>query len=530
MAAPEVKVKQGWLRGTTVKSVDGGTYVSFRGIPYAAPPVGKLRFADPSPPASWTGFRDASKFGSVSLQFDAVQKKIIGDEDSLFLNVATSSLDGPRPVMVWIHGGGFFMGSGNDDLFGPDYLVEQGVVFVSINYRLGVFGFLQLHDPAASGNMGLKDQTAALKWVKENISQFGGDPNNITIFGASAGGASVHYQLLSPLSKGLFNKAIMQSGTALDTWASMSESQSAEHLSRYLAALGKESSDPKEIVEFLRTIPAENLMQTQLDITRPEDLLWVELPFMPSVDDKSKEPFMPRHPKEIGLEGSEVPFIIGCTTHEGIVLVSDMNNSPCTALDENSKLILPNSLVPRNHPKKDIVSDEVRKFYFGDEPITEDSIDNWIQTTGDICFTFGLHKVVETQQKTKKAPCYIYKLSYDTTQSLGKCLSNSSYEGVAHGDEIPYLFNVQITGDRLVHKPGTQEKIVSDRMVKLWTNFAKHGNPTPETNDLINVKWLPVTENEKHYLNIDGELSAGIDPDEKVVQLSHRISEILDDE
>ncbi|XP_012262883.2 esterase E4-like isoform X3 [Athalia rosae] len=528
MAAPEVKVKQGWLRGTTVKSVDGGTYVSFRGIPYAAPPVGKLRFADPSPPASWTGFRDASKFGSVCLQFDTFQEKIIGDEDSLFLNVATPSLDGPRPVIVWIHGGGFFMGSGNDDICGPDYLIGGDVIVVSINYRLNVFGFLQLRDPVASGNMGLKDQRAALKWVKENISQFGGDPNNITIFGGSAGGASVHYQLLSPLSKGLFNKAIIQSGTALDTWSSMSESQSAEHLRRYLAAFGKEMSDPKEIVEFLRTIPAEKLMQTQLDITRPEDQRWVELPFMPSVDDKSKEPFMPRHPKEIYSEGIDVPIIIGCTSHEGIMFVCAYNNTLSVAFDENSKLILPNGLVPRNHPKKDIIGDEVRKFYLGDKPITEDLMDNWIQATGDICFIFGLYKVVEIQQKTKKAPCYLYKFSYEPTQSCSKYFFKSTYKGAAHGDDAPFIYNMNVAGDNLRYKPGTPEKTVSDRIVRMWTDFAKTGNPTPETNDLINVKWLPVTQTAKHYLNIGEELSTGINPDEKVVQLSHRISKILD--
>lgn len=170
--------------------------------------------------------RDALNEGPQCVQRDECTREIEGDDDCLYLNVATPSLQGSRPVMVWIHGGGFIWGDGGSNLYGPDYLVKMNVVFVGINYRLGVFGecnlpevcyremfindptyvtivgFLNLAHEAAPGNMGLKDQVAALKWVQENIAEFGGDPNNVTIFGQSAGGASVHYHLLSPLSKG----------------------------------------------------------------------------------------------------------------------------------------------------------------------------------------------------------------------------------------------------------------------------------------------------------------------------------------
>ncbi|XP_026826921.1 uncharacterized protein LOC113562273 [Ooceraea biroi] len=171
---------------------------------------------DPKRPASWDGIRNASENGNVCSQLDLSTETVIGDEDCLYLNVyVPRSIYGTTriPVMVWIHGGGYFYGSGSDGNHRPDYLLAKEVIVVSINYRLGAFGFLKLGHETVSGNQGLKDQTAALKWVKENIHVFGGDPENITVFGNSTGAVSVHLLMLSPLSKGLFHKAILQSGT-----------------------------------------------------------------------------------------------------------------------------------------------------------------------------------------------------------------------------------------------------------------------------------------------------------------------------
>lgn len=146
----------------------------------------------------------------------------IGDEDCLYLNVFTPEkpqVGKQLPVMVWIHGGGFANGCGNQEWYGPDYLVPKGVILVSINYRLAAFGFLSFANTECPGNFGLKDQSLGLKWVQQNISAFGGDPNNVTIFGESAGSASVHYQVLSPLSRGLFQKAIAQSACSINPFA-----------------------------------------------------------------------------------------------------------------------------------------------------------------------------------------------------------------------------------------------------------------------------------------------------------------------
>uniref|UniRef100_A0A1Y1LSP7 Carboxylic ester hydrolase n=1 Tax=Photinus pyralis TaxID=7054 RepID=A0A1Y1LSP7_PHOPY len=208
MEDPIVVIKSGKLRGKVEIDYCGGKYYSFRGIPYAKPPIGNLRFKAPLPPDQWSGIRDAVKHQSECCCRDLMFNQIIGSEDCLYLNVYTPQIHCEsmhlKPVMFWIHGGGFVRGSGNSDTYGPDFLITQDVVIVTINYRLGILGFLNFEDPSLDvpGNAGLKDQVMGLKWVRENIANFGGDPSNVTIFGESAGAASVHLLMLSPLARG----------------------------------------------------------------------------------------------------------------------------------------------------------------------------------------------------------------------------------------------------------------------------------------------------------------------------------------
>jgi para-nitrobenzyl esterase len=224
-APPRVTIETGTLEG-----LDTAGVMVFRGIPYAAPPVGELRWKPPQPAAHWNGVRAASQLGH-----NCIQHQPYGDidpfaagvsEDCLYLNVWTSSLPlptsrVPRPVLVWIHGGGFFAGFGGEERHNGARLAQKGAVVVTLNYRLGAFGFLA--HPAfaaesphhAAGNYGLLDQIAALQWVRRNIARFGGDPSRVTIFGESAGGFSVGSLIASPLAKGLFQRAILESGTGV---------------------------------------------------------------------------------------------------------------------------------------------------------------------------------------------------------------------------------------------------------------------------------------------------------------------------
>ena len=214
-----VATKSGKIEG----SFENGLYV-FKGIPYAAPPVGDLRWMPPQPAKPWSGVRPAKKFGPIAPQNMMAGGPIMQvpqpqDEDCLFLNIWTPGLDNAsRPVMVWIHGGAFTIGSGSDPMYDSDRLPKRGnIVLVTINYRLGMLGFLRLKEVTggkipATGNEGLLDQVAALKWVKENIAAFGGDPDNVTVFGESAGGMSIGCLMAMPSARGLFHKGILESG------------------------------------------------------------------------------------------------------------------------------------------------------------------------------------------------------------------------------------------------------------------------------------------------------------------------------
>src|SRR5437016_4209833 len=225
MADNIVETTAGRVRGAT--NPDGG--LVFKGVPFAAPPVGPLRFRPPQPAEPWTGVRDAVKFGAASLQPASPLEGMLGgreapaqSEDCLFLNVWTPAVNdaGRRPVMVWIHGGSFTGGSGATPWYdGTSFATSDDVVVVTVNYRLGALGFLHLGevlgtDFATSGNNGILDQVAALRWVHDNIAAFGGDPDNVTVFGESAGSMSVAALLGTPSAGGLFQRAIMQSGSS----------------------------------------------------------------------------------------------------------------------------------------------------------------------------------------------------------------------------------------------------------------------------------------------------------------------------
>lgn len=248
-----VTIKSGKLEGIYQESL----YI-FKGVPYAAPPVGELRWMPPQPVKPWSGVRKADKFGTVAAQtwpttgpLAAFREIEPQSEDCLFLNIWTPGLDSAkRPVMFWIHGGAFVFGSGSSVSYNNGALAKRGnVVQITINYRLGEFGFLRLKDVTggkipATGNEGLLDQIAALKWVRDNIKAFGGDPSNVTVFGESAGGMSIGCLLAMPAAKGLFHKAICESGVGSTSISKKTANATAE---QFLKILGVKGSDAKAL-------------------------------------------------------------------------------------------------------------------------------------------------------------------------------------------------------------------------------------------------------------------------------------------
>ncbi|XP_063917730.1 juvenile hormone esterase-like [Zophobas morio] len=524
MPQPEVTIQQGTLRGSTATDLRGNPFLKFQGIPYAQPPLGGLRFKAPVPPEKWTGVFDATKEGSICYQRDLIKNGIlVGTENCLFLNVYTKKLPKDtkdlRPVMFWIHGGGFILGHGGEELYGPDYLITEDVVVVTINYRLGLFGFVSFEDPSLEvpGNAGFKDQVMALRWVQNNIDKFGGDPNNVTIFGESAGAASVHVLVLSPLAKGLFHKAIAQSGCGISQWI-----RAAKGSKRLAKAMGLEGADDKTIFDALAQKSTEEVLQIQDKTEEDLDFYTPRLTGL-VLETHSKEPFMVDEPINIVASGNfnQVPFMTGCTSLEGAVV--ELFKKPNDPEAPNFQKLISHSFgYKEGSPETKTVADKVKKFYFGDEEYSHKLLRKKYDLFSDVYFLYDTYVRIIAQSTISKAPTYLYWMTVETKLNFFKMLLNLQMPGVCHCDDIGYLFKHFATPEIVA---GSVEDVCLTRFVKLWTNFAKFGNPTPDKNDdLLKVVWKPVTDSDVNFLEIGKELEAKLNPVTEGLQLWKQVA------
>jgi len=509
-----VDVTEGSLRGKQTTAKSGFKYYSFKGIPYAKPPVGLLRFKAPQAPESWTGVRDAFEEGNICAQKDQFVGTYRGNDDCLYLNVYTpknpSAGGSSKPVMVWFHGGGFTGGSGSSEVYGPDFLVAEDVVVVTLNYRLGPFGFLSLENEKVPGNAGLKDQVMALRWVQQNIKQFGGDPGNVTIFGESAGGASVHYHMLSPMSQGLFHRAICQSGTALHWWAFTNKRQDTAF--RLGKALGCNTNNPDELLEFLQKAPAEDIVEAITKVpTQAEKRQMVMFFFLPTVDmvPGNNDVFLLAHPYDmiIARKFHHVPHITGVNSVEGLIALHGLTDTAIKRIDSDLQGLIPIDVpITLDTERSHSVAKKLREFYFNNQPFSEDAKAKYANVISESWFSYKTYKSMKLMSTLSTAPVYAYKLSFDGNLGLFKRLTGlHDFEGVCHGDDIGYLFHNAIVDLDL--DATSPEYKTRSRIVKMWTNFAKTGNPTPEITSLLDVSWQPVEENKTNYLDIDIKLN-----------------------
>ncbi|XP_058799349.1 uncharacterized protein LOC131668894 [Phymastichus coffea] len=539
----------GKVRGAKQRNFEDDEFYAFRGIPYAKPPVGELRFQEPQPVEPWTGIREATSHGPNCAQLDFIVFEVAGSDDCLYLNVYTRNIEAGarRPVMVWIHGGGFILGHGDDSFYGPDFFMRKDVVLVTINYRLGVLGFLNLDDEEASGNQGLKDQVMALKWVRDNIVNFGGDSENVTIFGESAGGASVHYLCISSLAKGLFHKAIAQSGVALNPWAF--QSNATEKAYKYCEFLGHKEKDPKSAITFLRTVDIQKLIEAQENLPTKEEKIQFKFSFGPSIDSKSKNPFMPVHPEEAAKQGIEVPLIIGHNSREGLIFLREIGKAHKRFNTELEKLVNSRAWdVMKN--VYNLTPEQVKHLYLQDEEITDQNVEKLIDLLGDINFNEGIHRVVKTQIEKSSAPTYFYQFTYDKDPSLVKLMLKIKISGASHADEVLYLFPLQSFntlrkqygipkkswyqmakwfvmtlpliylvkyGNHGFPKRGSDKYRIMEHMIEMWTNFAITGKPTIQTSELIPHDWQPV-DNSKNLCGLNISENLRIDVTENLEQ------------
>src|SRR5580692_162717 len=452
-SGPQVKTASG-----TVEGKDEGAVRAFLGIPYAAPPVGNLRWKPPAAAASWTGVRKATEFGAHCMQGriygDMNFRDPGGSEDCLTLNVwVPAKPSGAKlPVMVWIYGGGFAAGSTSEARQDGAHLAQQGVIVVSMNYRLGVFGFFVHPELAkesghnAAGNYGLLDQLAALRWVHENIAAFGGDPGNVTIFGESAGSFSVSAQMASPLAKGLFQKAIGESGGAFFSGGLAFEPLAA-----------REEKDVKLVgaklgvstLAELRAIPAQKL----LDPFAPPQAEGFD--FDPDVDGY----FLPEPVPAIfaAAKQNDVPLLAGWNHDEGSYEVAF---SPQKQTAESLKATAQKEFGDKTA--------EFMKLYPSDTP--EQTLRSAEDFAGDRFIAFSTWAWLEAQAKTGKQPVYRYRFD------LGPPADPKGPQlGAYHSAEIEYVFGQLDSKAGVAWLP--EHRALSEEMQKYWANFARSGDP-----------------------------------------------------
>jgi para-nitrobenzyl esterase len=476
---PAVRIKDGLLEGFQENGV-----FKFYGVPYAAPPVGKVRWCPPQPVEPWEDARDATKFGNIAYQISRKEdvseedKDLIEDEDCLYLNIWTPSIsaDDNMPVMVWIHGGGFLNGSGSFNEYSGAELSKKGVVIVTFNYRLGPLGFISHKELESndmlSGNYGMLDQIAVLEWIQRNISNFGGDRDNVTIFGESAGAMSVGLLSTSTRALGLYHKVICESGGMLMFPREIPYDKALRDTLELQKALGASN------VEEMRLIPAPDIIAAAKKISANDEMPRQPRysPVLDNIVIKSQD--------ETLRERAKFPLIIGNNKHEATWFMQFL---PAITLDNYREIL------KRNFGQ--ITMQMLAIFTINSD---EEARNAFISVYTYNLFTKHVHDVAR-RLTALGGNIYVYRFDRVAPKNQANGLH------AAHGEEIPYVFGH-------VSEQGyskTDEK-VSEEMMKYWVQFSKTGNPNVEGLP----EWPRYTTESNNYIILDGKVSVEIFTDD----------------
>lgn len=441
---PVVRTGAGAVRGQVFE----GTRV-FQGIPYAAPPVGDLRWRDPRPPARWSGVRDATEPGPACAQLPGELPDGSTSEDCLYLNVTAPAAAGHRPVVVWVHGGGFFIGAGSS--YDARRLAERGdVVVVTLNYRLGVFGYFGMPGLAGSGTFGLRDQQAALRWVRANIGAFGGDPRNVTVAGQSAGSMSVCAQLTSPAAAGLFDKAVMQSGSCATGYLDNFEYRDEQAATVFqplsgVTELGKEIAAGLGCADVacLRGLPVSDLMPVQQAFVQPA----------------YGTPALPRYPGDAVRAGRfhRVPVLSGTTHDEARAWVAAYDQGAPMSQQTFDQVVVETFGTD---------ADNVRAEYGG----YASAAATWAAIVTDRMWACPQYET--SQGLAARTRVHQYEFADPAPPPLSPAPPTMPL-GAQHASDLWSFFDLR--GYRPGFTPAQQR--LSDQMIDYWTAFAGTGDP-----------------------------------------------------
>lgn len=488
----------GELKGRVCQTIYDQKFFSFEGIPFAEPPLGELRFRAPVPVQPWKGIKDCVKCASKPLQLNPVNESIEGSEDCLYLNVYTKRLhsEKPLPVMVFIPGGSFRVGGARRETLGPDYFMNEDVLLVTFNYRLCSLGFLSLADPSLSipGNAGLKDQVLALKWVKQYISHFNGDPKNVTVFGSSAGAASAHLLMLSEQGRDLFKRAIAMSGCALNYWVNMPQTNMAYRLAKFHGYNG--DNIDTNVLHFLNNLDPEKLVVHSL-LNKEEERKSYMFPFGPIVEPYVEEEcVIPDHPFNMlkNAWSNKISMMIGGTSFEGLLMYNVLKRNPdiMKTLFNEPALILPEGVFNSNTAKESkIMGEQLLRLHFGEKEPNDHSILHYLDIYSYKIIWHDLHRTILARLSFALAPTLLYRFAFDSPDFnvSHKQYSDDKVQGAAHGDDLYYLFH---SSESRKLYPNSAEYKTIKRMISMWTAYANTGDPDSETTDPI--IWDAVTK------------------------------------